>query len=728
VSSVTFSPNGCRVALAGSHQTTTIRDTFTGRIRKVVPESASRDAVIVFSPEGTTFAVVRYPQDGPDTAQFWALERKSPLSGRIDLDGKQVEAISPDGRRFAAIDMREENRVFLCDGQNGRRLWVSADPALILGSKPSLALLERLRQDYEAYGLPTVPKSAYPAYITDRTSAPQFQEKYLALVVPPAQPGGETFYYKGLRREKLYEEINVQAVAPAQALLNGTKSFEDVYGSSSAFSDVVIAIQMQERGWTPLALQFLGRGLTGYRGDARRGLAEVAWKYWEQTLVQPDTDRRISLSALSRLAQTDLLNGMGAKRVFLKDLEASLAPGQGAPGSIEAEIDSLVDYYENNVDHAHGFTNRPELSKAYPAYRKLWLQGFEAVPVLLKHTEDRRLTRMYQPGIMNSDPYFIRISEIVADLLAGLAGSAEAVGIQWRYPWPGPRADRAKAELWWKQASAIGEEAYLLKHVLPSRNSPGSWPNPNNAVLIAVRYPQQLPALYREALSRYPNAQNWQLMELVQESSLSDADKTSLLIQGETSSDQSQRLYALRLLVGMKRPEVVTVVVERLSHLPATPPGPYSECEAAGLARIVQALDDPRSWNALEQLARRSDVGQRLEIVAHIGDVSAGEARKRHQVEFLEKFVQDHGVRIASHPGQTRSHPEDRKYEGSYADADIDPITVQDAALRPISYLIGTKEHPDATWKKEDWDQWRQTVLQALKAYLASSQAAPAKP
>jgi len=514
---VEFAPNGRLMIVSETDGRATLRDTANGHVRQTIRAKEPQSLRFYFSPRGTTLVVASY-QSSLETATVWDLAHPGRRAVTLDLDGKEVQAVSPDGRSFAATDPRQQNRVRLCDSRTGRERWASADPSLILGSKPSLALLEQLRADYRAYGLPSLPPSAYLAYVEPRNGLPPgAEDRYLTFVLPPARSDDRTIYFRGLSDRRIEEEQTVRAVTPEQATLKNTRATPSARPHFP--NDVITAIQVQERGGTPLALEFLKRALKDYRGDARHDFAATAWRYWEQTLVQPDTDRRNALPWMRLLAETEFLKRDADKHRLVADLEATLAPGQAPPGSIESEIDALVDYYvEGPYAGAVGYAARPELSEADPRFRKLWLRGFEAVPTLLKHTEDRRLTRTYNRGINTSPPYIVRIASVVADLLVGLAAGSEPFGLHWLPEWIGPRVDCLKAERWWEQASAIGEEHYLLTHVLPEKDSKDVAPNAHNAVLIALKYPRYLPEIYQEALDRYPHAQNWVLAQLLQQS------------------------------------------------------------------------------------------------------------------------------------------------------------------------------------------------------------------
>jgi len=252
-----------------------------------------------------------------------------------------------------------------------------------------------------------------------------------------------------------------------------------------------------------------------------------------------------------------------------------------------------------------------------------------------------------------------------------------------------------------------------LTHLLPKKDSINASPNTHNAVLIALKYPRYLPELYREALDRYPHAQNWDLAQLLQRSSLPDADKVPLFVRAATTGGDQQRLAAFWQLISMKRPETARMLVERIDSLPPRLP---LEC---GWPLVAQALDDSRTWEALERLTRRSSVEQRMAIVDSIGDRSMDAERKRHQIVFLAKFVQDTIPPVTAGQKPVGSRSGGGKIADPERGFDRNLTTVEDVALKRLAYMLDINEYPDATWTQETWARWRDTTLQALHSYLA---------
>ena len=67
--------------------------------------------------------------------------------------------------------------------------------------------------------------------------------------------------------------------------------------------------------------------------------------------------------------------------------------------------------------------------EADPRYTRLAQMGFAAVPALIEHLDDDRLTRSVKQGFNNFPTWNMRIKDVVSDLLQELAG--EDVGKDW---------------------------------------------------------------------------------------------------------------------------------------------------------------------------------------------------------------------------------------------------------------------------------------------------------
>src|SRR5262249_3001997 len=136
------------------------------------------------------------------------------------------------------------------------------------------------------------------------------------------------------------------------------------------------------------------------------------------------------------------------------------------------------------------------------AYWKLVESGFDAVPALLAHVEDERLTR-YEHTIFNVKfgpvgTERVRVRHVVGQILNDLSGR-ELV------PKAGPRwVEAAAARAWWEKARKEGEEKWLVAHAVPEFESDDRSANRVIFRLLGTKYPARLGAFYQTVLRKHP--------------------------------------------------------------------------------------------------------------------------------------------------------------------------------------------------------------------------------
>ncbi len=701
---------------------TDLCDTETGKRLHTFAKSPEKTPAIVFAPDGKRIVISAISPDHKPSLLVWNVERNAVEYTLHKLHGNRVVAISPDGKQIAAApSSSESNRVRLYNSQTEKEIWASADPALILASKPGLPLLKQLAEDYDSYRLPRLPQSSLLALIvpSDPGDGSQF-EPFPRFVSKSDDPQKQFTYNRGFHKREIDKKYYVREVSPEGVTSARLKSL--LLRSDRFDIGIVIAIQAYQRGWSKTGLEYMTVALAKYRRDARRDFATIAYDYWWYQISEPSSDRSSVLASMRTVLASGLYSPEHKDTGLLNDLEASLKPSTAPPGSIEAEIDALVDFHDKGYGRADVWSLSRQLPRvADPRYSKLWLRGFDAVPALMRHLDDPRLTRYYNPGEMNGVDYVVRVGQVVSCIVSGLANGTEAIGITGSPEHYEVKTTLAGTERWWKAASVLGEEKYLLQNVLPEKDDSNETVNVHNAVLIAVKYPFDLPEVYRAMITRFPHSRKWTLAQLIKESNLPLRVRLPLLVQGATTGDDQQRQGALRQLVDMKRPEAAEIVLHRITSLPSTPPGPYCTCEAGWISSLAAEIDRPDLWLALHRLAVRSDVWQRLEIIHEVMCLCGKKLPHRHAVDFALKFVNDLSVRVAP-TNRFAGSPENSRYEGPFADGDVDRITVRDSVLRNIGYAIGAELSPNFDWPKPRMDAWRKSTLLALKQYLARNE------
>lgn len=222
-------------------------------------------------------------------------------------------------------------------------------------------------------------------------------------------------------------------------------------------------------------------------------VAYLAWAYWCNALVEPNCNRMDAARRMEALmASEPALRADEEKQRLLESLKAALRPSIAQPGSVEAQIDHLV---EISGEPGGG----QQIMDGDRRYADLAMSGFSAMPELLEHMTDSRLTRALIGGSRRiAIPRHLRVGDLISSIIANLAGEELPQGwLDTSNEFSSERIEAAKR--WWAGASKQGEEAYFMSHVLPPQH--GDQPRlPLRLMLtiLAKRYASNLPKVFRD--------------------------------------------------------------------------------------------------------------------------------------------------------------------------------------------------------------------------------------
>jgi hypothetical protein len=500
--------------------------------------------------------------------------------------------------------------------------------------------------------------------------------------------------------------LKITPVQPEAALANEVQAewMDSVFGVNAGLAT---ALQCEARGWKELAQALWDRSIRTTAGHnhsnfyqpanlpANTALANVAWAHWGNELIKPDTDRAAISKRMKALLDAEPKLATNLNKAMLRSLELALVPSKAKPGSVEELIDGLVELaYEPPA-------GRPRVP---PPYQRLADLGFAAVPALIEHLDDDRLTRTVLVGFDNFPTYHRRVGEVVGDLLQELAG--EELGKDWLRRRQGYNVDKADARAWWEKAEKVGEEAYLLQRVLPD-GPKDVWPNQHMLNLIAKKYPKHLPTVYRTLLDKRPHMQSWPVAEAVAKSSLLAGQKKELFLHAVENKELEHRVRGLRHLRDLDEPQFVKLLIANLKSLPRTPREPYWTCGESLIAHLVLLTEDREAWLTLTEAARRADVGLRMEYMKPMNYTNVGDRARKRRLDFLAAFLDDAAVR------DEKADPE--KFTGPYAGFTFPSLAVRDLAAMQIASILKLEVEPKPDWSKERWAKLREQVKEALK-------------
>jgi hypothetical protein len=350
-----------------------------------------------------------------------------------------------------------------------------------------------------------------------------------------------------------------------------------------------------------------------------------------------------------------------------------------------------------------GKLGRRSSSEPPPAFLRIAERGFDAVPALIAHLGDDRITHTVRVGFDNFPTYAARLGEIASDLLQGIA--ADDLGKDWLRRQQGWQVERDAALAWWAKAKATGEEAYLTAHALPPAPD-ARFPNRLALLVLARRHPARLEEVYRAARGRKGMDTNT-IAQDVASSALPDAEKRRILEAAARTKDIDHVFAALRALRALDATAYARILVGALDALPSTPTEPYWRAPESAASRMAAETADPRVWAALAAAARRVDVGLRLELVHTLCYTYLEQRQRRERLAFLAGFLDD-----ASVPDLTK---DPKLWEGPRAGFTFPPLAVRDVTAMTIAAILEMPDHPREEWTRAQWDALLAEVKRRLE-------------
>jgi hypothetical protein len=542
--------------------------------------------------------------------------------------------------------------------------------------------LEQLLEDYKSYGLPLPPKDAPlvrfqsgGGFLLNGVKQPfEYNLGFLLKPGSKEQPPEILFGTSRIRWETSFSLLD--PVKAKTAEMEG-------WANDARYHLLPLAIQCKSRDWEAMAAYMFQEAGRADKRLPRTQVRRIAWNYWELELSSPKCDWSVAARQLRALLRSNRELDSVPHRALVESLELALVPSKAKPGSIDALIDDLVNAQKVYV----GVRSEPD-----PHYARLVEMGFEAVPALIEHLNDDRLTRYRSLDVMNSRGYQYRVDHVVSKLLDDLSG--ENLGEHGLRALKGYTAAKEKSRAWWSKAKEIGEEAHVVAGLLAEdRESPDQhllW-------LMMKRHSKRLPEVYRTLLAERPKMESWSTADALAHSDLPLPKKVDLLIEATRHEKLEHREAALEQLVTLDHERFVKIFLELLDQMLKSRksdsyPGYHSK-----VGYLALLTDDLRVWNELTKAVRRFDVNSRIAILQNIAWYDGSQHPKR-MATFLAAFLDDTEKRTEQDWGQNLNRPEVRNH-----------------AAMDIGRLLKLEHKPEPTWDDKQWKQFREEVCEALK-------------
>ncbi len=559
-------------------------------------------------------------------------------------------------------------------------------------------LLDALAQQYRDAGLPLPPPDAFPVMLQVGAvgggvawaigfrvgPGPNGEATGLFLV---GTETGEPFVTDG-KQHAIRPLDASKGLPPTNVPLHGGWTYRPEAFPVNHW--LALAVQCHLRGDDRLAEQIFERGLTRDATAARRltplgdggprdSLAATAWNHWMNALLAGG-DRKEILARLEKLSAAfpAFLDGP-FQRDYLASLRLAVAPSKAEPDSAEALVDGLLEH--NVADNTTG--------------PRLMALGFGAVPALIAHLDDRRLTRgatWRQDG--TNDPE--RVSELASGLVQAIAGNVAefAAGVP----------DRAGVERWWARAGATGEETYMAREVFP--------PTEVSLEIVADRYPRRLEEIYARLLREQPDTSVESVVQAIGACALlKPEERVRLLRAGMASPTLNSWYEALGVLLTLDQEAGEAAWIERLDRWPVEAQGSYAlQSPEAGVSDLMLNTDSAEVWRAYERALFRARPALRMEMLARLAGVHAEPPQDVRQMALLDLFLDDPEVRVIRKEDEAAGG----KFEGYPVTPENRRMSVGEFVTELLGKALRVKPPPGPARTERWWAKYREAVRAAV--------------
>ena len=436
--------------------------------------------------------------------------------------------------------------------------------ATLISDDACSARLDRLLVLYRDYGLPLPPPDAPLLRNTWGGTPPS---AYLSIDVWPRPDRAE------LEKLGWYATI----VKPDPVAL----------GKDVSYGRLDFAIACHERGWRALARAAFRKWIatTQYQ-RAERQLAFDAWHYWHDQLTR-GAPLEVAATYMKRALPHAGFAGDEAKVALLRSLDLAMVPARSAPDSDDALIDALIYDPHSWAGHSH-------------AYRALARRGFDALPALIAHLGDDRLTRALVGGglAVCDGACLMSVKDIVYQLICTFAGKQLE-------PSKDVAARTQAVGRWFADAQKMGEEKYLVAHFRQ-----GVIPGSRDVLfpLLVEKYPHRLPEVYRRFLDTKDRSDlDNPYAKAIVEAPIPLADKLKVLEYAATHPAPGHRWVGLHYLREVDPKRGNELLIAALDRLETT-----SARDEIRLAQIVPSDIEAKVWAALARAAKRTRADTRV--------------------------------------------------------------------------------------------------------------------
>lgn len=432
-----------------------------------------------------------------------------------------------------------------------------------------------------------------------------------------------------------------------------------------------------------------------YKQEIPLLLARITYAFYYQNLRQKDADLKQALAMLEQLQKefpalfSDDPEAYYEKSRsdFLKDLRLTVNSPPPKKDSIEDLLFQVA--FSDVASHMR--------TPKHPIY-KIYFQGIDAIPELVRLSTNRKLTPAIDPAIMNASERRLRLGDVASLVLEDMVGA--------HAPQNTYRPLDGLWKTWLKNVDLSDEKSFFLKALSPKKKNSSSSMRFDSGAPIAIllkRHPKDVLTFAKKLSTTKARGD---FASALLDCKLDNPTKVTALKSLYQNQKGLDRRYMLQTLAKLDPAAVTREVLPLIKSLPKDVKEPYWTAQEANLTHVIMQLDDPAVWKAYLAKAKTCSIGLRMEFMNPMNYSYIGDKNQNLRLAFLASFLNDKEVRTVNQ--------KDKRWDGPHAGFTYDTLSVQNFVAEKIASILKVPGQPADHWTEKQWTPYRQQVEQAL--------------
>ena len=581
---------------------------------------------------------------------------------------------------------------------------------------PTFADLDKLVVQYRDLHLP-FPPTGSPLIETGSAGEFRIQDKLRELkswgylIRKAAKPDDDSSVMVGTITEESRLETPIKPVALTPQSVKDLCVIQTTGSSFDEDGGLALAVIERSRGHGDFALEviksissweygFWGGIAAPYKSNLSVKMQYLALQHWMNELLRKNSDRDLIAQELNRLGAKypEMTKDKSWEPVRALNLEIKNRYTGTDP--IEKAIDALCDSVNNgsslDIDHTYPSTSLGPVLKLVDF-------GYKAIPNLVRHFDDKRLSRSQPSGLVNMSSYIVPVGEICMNLADHYYTRVE--GTKWAFS---ASIDVRKAAFlkWWKIASCRSDFENCRVEMMKGEDMPEA-----ACSLAEKKYPSLVLDAYNHILNSKKKTQTWLLLASMERSSLPRKKVINAALRGARHENFDRAHSGIWTLWDLDKKAFDQELVKVLNRLPRHTSGDHWLSTEPSFGQQAAHSSSPKVWAALTQASLRADVDLRLELLRSTSEVKSKSQNRLEKLRYLRTFFGDDEVAVA--PPKTEKDPFPESGHPF-----LKSKRVQDLATVFAAEEFNIKEIPSDGDSRSKWDSFRTNIATKIDLEL----------